>query len=105
MKSTKTKSPAVRDPNLETTKKTPAALGFRIPAEWEPHHATWIGWPHNRTDWPGKMGLIPWVYGEIVRRIAPGETVRIIVESRDHEAGARRILGRIGVDPTNIEFI
>src|SRR5437867_9868324 len=56
--------------------------GFRMPAEWESHEATWIGWPHNRTDWPGKFTAIPWVYGEIVRKLAPGEIVRIIVNSK-----------------------
>ena len=47
--------------------------GFRMPAEWEPHHATWIGWPHNASDWPGKLTPIQWVYGEIVRKLVPGE--------------------------------
>jgi agmatine deiminase len=84
--------------------ETPAALGFRMPAEWGPHEATWIGWPHNLTDWPGKFATIPWVYGEIVRALAVGETVRIIVNSKAHESRARRILGRVGVDFANIEF-
>ncbi|HMK39829.1 MAG TPA: agmatine deiminase family protein [Bacteroidota bacterium] len=75
-----------------------------MPAEWEHHDATWIGWPHNRTDWPGKFPTIPWVYGEIVRKIAQGETVRIIVDSRAHEASARRILKKAGVDPARAEF-
>ncbi len=82
----------------------PASLGFRMPAEWEPHEATWIGWPHNRTDWPGKFAPIPWVYGEIVRKIAPGEIVRILVNSRAHEAQARRVLMRVGVDLKRVEF-
>lgn len=84
--------------------KTPAALGFRMPAEWKAHEATWIGWPHNRTDWPGKIAPIHWVYGEIVRKIAPGETVRILINSESHEAQARRILARVGVDLKRIEF-
>jgi agmatine deiminase len=82
----------------------PAALGYSMPAEWEPHEATWIGWPHNLSDWPGKFAPIPWVYSEIVRQIAPGETVRILVNSKAHEEKARRILGRVGVDPTRVEF-
>src|SRR5262245_57102659 len=82
----------------------PDALGFRMPAEWEPHEATWIAWPHNRTDWPGKIIPIHWVYGEIVRKLAPGERVRILVNSKAHEAQARRILNRVGVDPTQVEF-
>ena len=75
-----------------------------MPAEWDRHEATWIGWPHNRTDWPGKIAPIHWVYGEIVRKIAPGEIVRIIVISKQHEDQARRILIRAGVDLSCVEF-
>ena len=82
----------------------PAALGFRLPAEWEPHQATWLGWPHNRSDWPGKFAAIPWVYGEIVRRLAPGERVRVVVNSRAHEAQARAVLSRAGVELARVEF-
>ncbi|MBZ5561045.1 MAG: agmatine deiminase family protein [Acidobacteriia bacterium] len=84
--------------------KTPAAQGYRLPAEWEPHEATWLGWPHNLTDWPGKFAPITWVYGEIVRKLAPREIVRILVNSPAHEAQARRILTRIGVDLARVEF-
>ncbi len=84
--------------------KRPAALGFRLPAEWEPHEATWIGWPHNRSDWPGKFAPIPWVYGEMVRRLAPGEIVRVLVESKTHEQAACRTLERIGCDTARVEF-
>lgn len=83
---------------------TPAAGGFAMPAEWERHEATWLGWPHNRTDWPGKIAPIHWVYGEIVRKIAPGEIVRILVNSEQHEKQVRRILTRVGVDLGRIEF-
>ncbi len=75
-----------------------------MPAEWEPHEATWIGWPHNRADWPGKFAAIPWVYGEIARAIAPGEIVRILVASKAHEAKASRLLSRVGVDPSRVAF-
>ena len=82
---------------------SPHSLGYRMPAEWEPHEATWIGWPHNRTDWPHKFATIPWVYGEIVRHLASGEIVRILVNSKSHELSARRILKRVGVNPDRIE--
>lgn len=75
-----------------------------MPAEWEHHEATWIGWPHNTTDWPGKFSVIPWVYGEIVRKISPGETLRILVESPTHEASARRVLKKAGADSARAEF-
>ena len=76
-----------------------------MPAEWERHEATWIGWPHKLSDWPGRFAPIPWVYGEIVRKLAPAEKVRILVASRVHEARARRVLGRLGVDAARVEFL
>jgi len=81
---------------------TPARCGFAMPAEWERHEATWLGWPHNRSDWPGKFAAIPWVYCEIVRHLARG--VRILVNSRAHEAAAREALRRSRVDLARVEF-
>lgn len=78
--------------------------GLRMPAEWEPHEATWIGWPHNQTDWPGKFATIPWVYGEIVKKLAPGEIVRVIVDSKEHEARAKRLLSRVRAELSRVEF-
>ncbi|SRR5436190_311245 len=75
-----------------------------MPAEWEPHAATWLGWPHNTSDWPGKFPPIPWVYGEIVRQLARGETVRILVNSAAHEVQAGKILRKVGVELADIEF-
>jgi agmatine deiminase len=77
---------------------------FRMPAEWHEHEATWLGWPHNLTDWPGRFAPIPWAYGEIVRKVAEGERVRVLVPSKDHEAKARRILGRVGAATERVEF-
>jgi agmatine deiminase len=54
---------------------------WRMPAEWEPHRATWIAWPHYEPDWPGKLGPIPWVYGEIARVLAEFEPVEILCHS------------------------
>ncbi|HWQ55969.1 MAG TPA: agmatine deiminase family protein [Bryobacteraceae bacterium] len=76
-----------------------------MPAEWEPHRATWLGWPHNPTDWPDKLDTIRWVYGEMVRRIAPGETVRMLVNSAALEKEARRYLERAGASVERVEFV
>ncbi len=84
---------------------TPKKLGLRMPAEWERHEATWIGWPHNTHDWPGKMAAVQWVYGEIVRTLSASELVRILVNNKTHELKARRVLDRIGVMPDRIEFV
>lgn len=75
-----------------------------MPAEWEPHEATWLGWPHQESDWPGKLAPIPWVYGEIVRHLVPGERVRIVTPPR-HVAAARALLRRVGVDLGRVDLL
>ncbi len=74
-----------------------------MPAEWEPHQATWLAWPQNSGDWPGKFGAIPWVYAEIVRNVARGEAVRLLVAGAAGEARARRVLKRAAVDLSRVE--
>ena len=85
--------------------QSPAELGFRMPAEWEPHAATWIAWPHERRDWPGKLAPIPWVYGEVIRQLTRGERVRILVNDATIERRARALLGRVGADPKMVDFV
>jgi agmatine deiminase len=84
---------------------TPAELGFAMPAEWERHEATWLGWPHNPTDWPGKVDAIRWVYGEMVRKISAGEVVRILVNSHAETSEARSYLKRAGCDLKQVQFV
>jgi agmatine deiminase len=83
---------------------TPAERGFRMPAEWEPHAATWIAWPHQRGDWPGKFAVIPWVYVEIVRHLHAAERVRILVQSAAARRQAERKLRRAGIDLGRVDF-
>ena len=61
-------------------RKTPEELGFRMPAEWERHEATWLGWPHELTDWPGKFAPIPWAFAEMVRLLSQVERVFLLVQ-------------------------
>jgi agmatine deiminase len=70
---------------------------FRMPAEWEPHRATWISWPHHEPDWPGKLGAIPWVYAEIARVLAGAETVEILCHNDRVADDARTALDAHGV--------
>src|SRR5207244_6519939 len=79
--------------------------GFTMPAEWDPNEATWLAWPHNPTDWPDKLDAIRWVYGEIVRKISPGEIVRMLVNSKAEEKVACRYLTRAGADANRVDFI
>ena len=84
---------------------TPAQLGYRMPAEWEPHEATWIAWPHNRDDWPGKFAPIPWVYAEIVRNLSRVEKVFIVVAGGRMKRRAADILDRAGVNVDQVRFV
>jgi len=76
-----------------------------MPAEWAPHAATWLGWPHNASDWPGKFAVIPWVYSEMIRKISAGETIRLVVRHNKDEQFARHVLKSVGVDLRKIKFV
>jgi agmatine deiminase len=75
-----------------------------MPAEWEPHEATWLGWPHQLTDWPGKFSPIPWAFAEIVRRLARVERVFLLVQNRAAESRVKAILRKSGADLGAITF-
>ncbi|HZS54889.1 MAG TPA: agmatine deiminase family protein [Bryobacteraceae bacterium] len=89
---------------MQETETGPAAFTLRMPAEWEPHEATWLAWPHEITDWPGKFAPIPWVYGEIVRHLSRVEKVRILISDVDAQQKARRILTKCGAQMEAVEF-
>jgi agmatine deiminase len=84
--------------------ETPHSLGFRMPAEWEPHEATWLGWPHELTDWPGKFSTIPWAFAEIVRHLSKVERVYLLVENRAAESRVRTILKKSGANLDAVDF-
>ncbi len=87
---------------MTTARTTP---GWRLPAEWEPHAATWLAWPTNKEDWPGKFAPIPWVYVEIVRHLAESEPVRLFVQSERQRKTAERMLARAHTDLSHVEFL
>ena len=75
-----------------------------MPAEWEPHAATWLAWPHHHADWPGKFEPIPWVYTEIIRNLARHEQVDLIVNDAPEERQARKMLERANAHVSNVHF-
>jgi agmatine deiminase len=89
---------------IQREEKAPASLGFRMPAEWERHRATWLAWPHEATDWPGKFEAIPWIYGEIIRHLSRVEKVCILVENSGAEQQIRNVLTDCQVDSKAIGF-
>lgn len=80
-------------------------LGFRLPAEWEDHTATWLSWPHEPSDWPGKFPVIPFVYSEIVKNIAACELVKIIVPNQHSADAVSHLLSENAANLDNITFI
>lgn len=74
---------------IEPRVRTPAALGYRMPAEWEPHRATWLAWPHKEDSWPGKLTSVVPIWVEMVRWLVRGEEVHILVND-SAPAGAVR---------------
>ncbi|HET8924467.1 MAG TPA: agmatine deiminase family protein [Candidatus Acidoferrum sp.] len=75
-----------------------------MPAEWESHEATWLGWPHELTDWPGKFSPIPWAFAEIVRHLSKVERVYLLVENRAAESRVRNILKKSGANLDAVNF-
>jgi agmatine deiminase len=78
---------------------------FRLPAEWEPHAATWLAWPTNKEDWPGKFSPIPWAFAEIIRALAQSERVRLFVQSSKQQKQAARVLRKANVDLSAVDFV
>jgi agmatine deiminase len=89
---------------VQSPAKTPRELGYRMPAEWEPHEATWLAWPRNPEDWPGKFQSIPWLYAEIVRLLAAHERVHLIVENAAMQSRVTGMLDRAGANLDQVSF-
>src|ERR1700730_4533864 len=83
-------------------KSFPGSYG--MPAEWEPHAATWLAWPHHAGDWPGKFEPIPWVYAEIIRHVGRHERVELIVNDAASERLARKVLEKANALSDNVRF-
>jgi agmatine deiminase len=86
-------------------KQTPHSLGYRMPAEWAPHQGTFLGWPHELTDWPGKFAPIPWAFAEIVRHLARAERVFLLVENPAAELRVKSVLKKSHVNLDNVQFL
>ena len=87
-----------------STTDTPATLGYRMPAEWEPHAATWLSWPHNEPSWPGKLAAIPPIFAKMVAALTPGEEVHILVDDEAAEACCRPQLQQAGAAMSRVFF-
>jgi agmatine deiminase len=91
--------------SLDMFSALPRELGYRMPAEWERHEATWLAWPHNPEDWPGKFQPIPWIYAEIVRLLSARERVYILANDEKAKQRAVSMLERAGAHLNRVTFL
>src|SRR5438270_12483577 len=75
---------------------------MRVPAEWEPHAATWMAWPHYRGDWPGKFEPVPWVYAEIIRHVGHHDEIELIVKHMGARNQPRKVLAQANALNDNV---
>ncbi|MFM9890645.1 MAG: agmatine deiminase family protein, partial [Rickettsiales bacterium] len=78
---------------------------FLMPAEWAPQKRTWLAWPHNEADWPGKFAPVPWVFAEIVRLIADHQRVGLFVKNAAAKSAAKKILARAHANLRHVDFV
>ena len=78
---------------------------LRMPAEWEPQKSTWIAWPHNKDDWPGKFDHIPFVFGKIISELSRVQSVNILVKDKSEKSKATFFLRILETKLTSINFI
>lgn len=90
--------------SVSFTPGSPADLGYRMPAEWEPHEATWLSWPHKLESWPGAFDEVPGVFVQIAKHLSKSELVRINVADEEFAYGVRSLLSAAEVDLSQVRF-
>src|SRR5437762_6384678 len=85
---------------------TPKSFGYRMPAEWEPQEAIWLTWPHNELTWPdGMLAEVESSYCDIIRALASGQRIRLLINNDESRAKARGMLLGAGVALEQVDFI
>ena len=90
---------------MKDRKRTPKELGYRMPAEWAPHEATWLSWPHNRDTWPEQLEAVKDVWAQMAAAVSPGEKVLLLVDDAAEKKEASKQLVRFGARMENVELV
>ena len=85
--------------------ETPKKLGYRMPAEWEKHEATWLTFPHNENTWPNRLSHVQELFGEMIAHVSQGEKVNLLVQNTAIKKRAQQMIGfHSFAHPENIRF-
>src|ERR1043165_643961 len=90
---------------MTDSKATPKNLGYRMPAEWAPHEATWLSWPHNRDTWPEQLDDVKDIWAQMIRALAGGERVRLLIDDAAEKGESAERIMRSAARMENVEFI
>ncbi len=89
----------------QTDRVTPRALGYAMPAEWAPHRATWLAWPHNRGTWPNDLEKVRAAWVAMIRLLSPHELVYLLVNDEGTELEVRGLLKEAAVAIENVLIV
>ena len=95
---------SISSDHVKQTESTPSARGYHMPAEWEPHQATWLTWPHDEAHWPGLYEKIPPIWARMVKELEIGEEVHIVTHDAVVEESARKEMRKAGVIGKNVHL-
>lgn len=90
---------------FDANRAAPAEAGFSMPAEWTPHAATWLAWPQNENDFPGKLDAVRWVMADFIAKLSRRERVRLLAGSDGAQQQAQSYLKRAGAVMRRVDFV
>ncbi|HEY7165463.1 MAG TPA: agmatine deiminase family protein, partial [Candidatus Binatia bacterium] len=91
--------------DTSTTGAKPACLGYSMPAEWAPHRATWLSWPHNLETWPSQLERVRDIWVEMIRSLSPHERVCLLVNDRPTSERVAERLEKSGAMMENVTLL
>ena len=89
----------------DLSQPTPRSLGYSMPAEWMPHRATWLSWPHNRETWPTQLESVREVWVRMIKALAPHEEVALLVNDEQTQQDVTARLKDAGALMKNISIL
>lgn len=83
---------------------TPSSLGYRMPAEWEPHEGTWLSWPKDPITWPEQLPQVEKIYAQMIEALSPHEKIFLLVNNEKTERAVREKLSSKKIFESNLKI-